>query len=245
MAKFSLSSSKTVTTLTIRFCQFVFTILCLGLAAGVISDLDGSFSDINFIIAASVLTFIYLVMVFVVPLVTKVPLLFFLVWESIMVIFWLTVFAIAAHDFGSCVTSISGFRTTVTFNFCKIGKAIIPFALFNWFLFIASLVLYIMFVVIPHSRSTSFSDFARTVKNDLAIGAIFSNRIPQPSSTGGVVDPEANVVSTDEEPKGPEVPTAEVPSAGVASAEVPSAEGHYTEVPVTTVDETTQVEPRL
>lgn len=102
-----------------------------------------------------------------------------------------------------------------------------------------------MFVVIPHSRSTSFSDFARTVKNDLAIGAIFSNRIPQPSSTGGVVYPEANVVSTDEEPKGPEVPTAEVPSAGVPSAEVPSAEGHYTEVPVTTVDETTQVEPRL
>lgn len=238
MAKFSISSSKTVFTLAIRCCQILFTILCLGLAAGVISDLNGGFSDVNFIIAASVITFLYLVMVFIVPVLTKVPLLFFLIWESIMVIFWLTAFAIAAQDFGSCVGSIRGFssdfgfgsssRTSITFNYCKIGKAIIPFALFNWLLFVASLVLYVLYVVIPHSRSTSFSDFVKTTNNDLARGAIFSNIIPQPSSAGGVVDPEANVVSTDEEAKGPEVP-----------------EEEEEEVPVTTIDETNQVEPRL
>lgn len=155
----------------IRGFQFLWTIISLGLAAGILHDLEYNFERVTYTVVISVFTLIYLVMTLL-PWTVR----FFspgpgVIAEAIMMVFWLASFAAITDTFAKmgCVYTLGFYeRHTIKANWCYLGKALIAFTLFNWLMFLASLVLMVVFAVIPLARAEKaiFSQHFR-------LGAIF------------------------------------------------------------------------
>lgn len=174
-----------IITLSIRSAQFVLAIISLGLAAGVIAKFTG-FGRVNYSVAISVFTFIYLILGFIPQVVAVTPPLVVVIVEGIFMIFWLSAFAATADYFGplSCTAlegfgffDVNGFKG-FNLGWCKMGKALIAIEVLLWLLFVASFALHIIYTVIPHTRAIGLDNYARSRGGILEKGYIYSHLAP-------------------------------------------------------------------
>lgn len=90
--------NKFYVSLGIRISQLVLTIVCLGLGAAMVADI--AWDRVNFVVATSVLAFVYLI-VLLIPYVRKfLPTLVIFIFEVMFVILWLACFAVIADVYG-------------------------------------------------------------------------------------------------------------------------------------------------
>ncbi|CUM55577.1 unnamed protein product [Debaryomyces tyrocola] len=157
----------------IRGLQLIWTIINLGLAAGLIADLDYGYSRVVYSLVISVLTIIYLVVVMLPICFRLMSPLVILVCECIFMIFWLASFAAMANAFGDVDCTYFN-RYYDTNRWCLLGKAMIAFGLFNWVTFCVSLILLIIFTVIPFG----YRDNNLMTRNTFKMGAIFPEVVP-------------------------------------------------------------------
>lgn len=160
----------------IRGLQLLFSILVLGLSAGFLSDIESNFGRVSYNLVVSLFTIVYIVFLGVLLVTlqnTTLPIII-LVIESLLTLFWLIAFALTADTFGL----IDCFFLS---DWCKIGKALIPFGLFNWLLFAASLILFVIYTSVPLGKAHGISG-SLTKPTTFSFGAIFSNNIPAPES---------------------------------------------------------------
>ncbi|CAH6720676.1 uncharacterized vacuolar membrane protein [[Candida] jaroonii] len=162
-----------LTSAGLRGAQLVLTIITLGLAAANVSYV--AYDRANFSVAVTVISLIYLVLVSVPMTLAFIPHIVLIIGESIMWVFWLALFACNADVFGaaSCSVHYYYYYTSDGYeNFCRTGKALIAMGVINWLLFTASLVLMILYTIIPMSSTlTSMS------KGDMVLGGIFHHQI--------------------------------------------------------------------
>lgn len=155
----------------IRGLQFIWTIINLGLAAGLIAELDYGYSRVVYSLVISVFTIIYLVVVMLPICFRSMSPLVILVSECIFMIFWLASFAAMANAFGDVDCTYFN-RYYDTNRWCLLGKAMIAFGLFNWVTFCVSLILLIIFTLIPLGYNNLMTG------NSFKMGAIFPEVVP-------------------------------------------------------------------
>ncbi|CAK7898295.1 hypothetical protein CAAN1_26S01354 [[Candida] anglica] len=162
-------SSHFVISIVIRSIQFLWTIIALATAAA--SDANFPNERIQFSLAVSVISFAYLVFT-VTPLYRYAVPLSVIICESILTLLWLVAFAVVA-DFWASVSCSFGsghfWGFSYSSNGCTSGKANIAFAFLAWITFILSLVLSIIFTVIPSVKSGTQGLFTKNI----SIGSIF------------------------------------------------------------------------
>lgn len=164
--------------LIVRGIQLVFSIIGLGVSAGAIEKF-GSWDRGNFAVAASVISFVYLVVTivafqFISPLVS-------LVAEIILMILWLAAFAAMADVFGSTSCSYAFYYTTYHSTGCRLSKTFIAFGVLNWVMFLLSLGLLIWFTIIPVYKAGGFN-LLNQIKS-MSRGALFASFIPAAGAT--------------------------------------------------------------
>ncbi|KAK6456969.1 membrane-associating domain-containing protein [Scheffersomyces xylosifermentans] len=199
------ASTQQLVTYGIRGAQLLFSFLLLALSAAFIGDIhnfDGfHWNDgrVSFTLAISILTLIYFAFIggaLPFSLANTTYSVVILVLEAWFTLVWLISFALVADNFGS----FSCFDVT----WCKIGKSLIPFALFNWLLFTASLVLLIIFTIVPSTKVQGASQHFKS-KTTFNLGAIFAATIPVKGEEG-IANPAANeanvgINTSDDEPR--------------------------------------------
>ena len=163
--------------LIVRGIQLVFSIIGLGVSAGAVHQY-GSWDRGNFAVAASVISFVYLLVTifafqFISPLVS-------LVAEIILMIFWLAAFAAVADVFGSASCNYTVYSYSFHSTGCRLSKTFIAFGVLNWVLFLISLGLLIWFTIIPVYKAGGFN-LLNQIKS-LSRGALFANFIPATGS---------------------------------------------------------------
>ncbi|EGW31080.1 uncharacterized protein SPAPADRAFT_63007 [Spathaspora passalidarum NRRL Y-27907] len=217
---------KEIFTYSIRGAEGLFALLVLGLSAGYLGVYGHNVDRISYTLVVSILNLIYFGYIGgVLPFVTeeRAPSLSILLSEGILSIFYLA-------SMGSIADMVSGvscdlgdyyfdgnqyysnhkYKTT-----CHIAKALIPFTLFNWLLFTASLLLFVFYSFIPEVSTYGWGHIIQLTKYHF--GAIWANYAQPPFkkvigaeekgvATGGevapaaaVVDEEAQIGSSDEE----------------------------------------------
>lgn len=204
----------------IRGLQFIWTIINLGLAAGLIADLDYGYSRVVYSLVISVFTVIYLVVVMLPICLRFLSPLVILVSEFIFMIFWLASFAAMANAFGDVDCSYFN-RYYNTNRWCLLGKAMIAFGLFNWVTFCLSLILLIIFTVIRCASRGGMNSLL--AGNNFKMGAIFPETVPSKATqdventagatgaTGNEMAPEASGESkVVDKVESPTTPTDEV-----------------------------------
>lgn len=174
----------------IRGLQFIWTIINLGVAAGLIADLNYGYSRVVYSLVISVLTIIYLVVVMVPFCLRWISPLAILLCESIFMIFWLASFAAMADKFGDMDCSYYN-RFYDNNRWCLLGKTLIAFGLLNWLTFCLSLILLIIFTAIPFGYRGSMSSMMAV--DNFKLGAIFPQVVPSKAAQ----DVENTVGTTD------------------------------------------------
>ncbi|SGZ58000.1 CIC11C00000000298 [Sungouiella intermedia] len=113
--------------------------------------------------------------------------------EIFIWIWWLIAMATAASLFGDLDCSYGYYYGFLYYGYssvgCKAGKGALAFAVLGWVLSIISLVLLIVYSIVPAAKSNSW-----LVSNYFLLGGIFSKTTGlAPAAGAGVVDPEAGV----------------------------------------------------
>lgn len=193
-----------------RAAQCVFAVISLGLAAGIIGDSNyGSNRDI-FTIVVSLMSLVYLVLTMV--LYPYIPILAVFSSEFILMVFWLTVFALYSADFGASSCSTTYFHNgnvyEVHLNQCRTGKAALAFGLLEWLLFFTTFTLLTSFTTVPSYRTQKI--------NALLMKDSFVSKF----SPGALFMSKGSVMTTDEE-EDPNVAKKEGIDSEIAREEVP------------------------
>ncbi|KAI3404741.2 hypothetical protein KGF56_002444 [Candida oxycetoniae] len=154
---------KGLISLLIRGFQGVFAIVSLGLAATYLSGVGFNVDTISFIVATSVLTLLYLGYILVVVprgINGQSPSLVILIGDTIFLIFYLAAWAAIASAFPTtCNFPIPFYYSSrYTSSTCRAAQALLPFTLFNWVLFVASLVLFLIYSYIPEVKNLGFKN---------------------------------------------------------------------------------------
>lgn len=106
-------------------------------------------------------------------------------------IWWLIAMATSATKFGgancSAFTVNGFFFVSGTSVGCQTGKALLAFAVLGWVLSIITLVLQIIYSIVPAGGANAWN-----ARNYFVVGGIFPLMVPRTEPTG-VVDPEAAV----------------------------------------------------
>lgn len=156
-----------IVSLAIRLSQLVFGIIVFALGVFVADKFDSGRAGFN--AAVGILTILYVVFLLVfykfafTILVLAIDLLFFLLW--------LIAFALSADDIGSASCDFF-FASSSYKSACQSYKAIIAFGVLSWLLFIASLVLIILFQVVPLARNKAPTK-SWTALSTLCMGGIY------------------------------------------------------------------------
>lgn len=170
---FVLPSSNLIS-LVLRGVQLFLTVLNLGLSAGVIADINGYYGRAVYVLIITLFTLIYLVFVLLKPALKLLPSLASLIIESVFFVFWLAAFAVIADDIGSLDCSYTSYYGyTYDFSWCKVGKALIAFSVLEWISFIISLVLLIVYTIVPLTRAGGFNDLL--ISDIFNLGGIYMN----------------------------------------------------------------------
>lgn len=177
--------------ISIRLLQLVFTIILLGLGAGLVNRYSSwlTLSRPNFIVAIAVIDFVYLVAITLVYRWNLVLVPF--IGDIILSIFWLAGFASIADVWGSL--SCSRFSSSTYRDSCRIAKAIIAFGVINWVLFGISAILLSLFTIFPYGfKAEGF--YAKT-----GVDCIF------PSAAVAAADPTVNDLELSQKEEGSKV----------------------------------------
>jgi hypothetical protein len=191
---------KTLISDILRGIQFCFSILCLGLAANIVHFFKHLTVNLaNYVVAICVITFVYIIAIYLVQKYTKyLSSAIMVISDFIFAVFWLAAFGVTANSFGSasCSNWLFGDADIDIFNFnnfrvnnsggksaCQCGKALIPFTLFNWLLFCATLGLMIYFNTIPITKNSSFKANFQPQTHHLVRGGIFIDSLPLAENT--------------------------------------------------------------
>lgn len=164
----------------LRGFQFLFAIISLALAGSVLSDLGFNWDRMSYVVAVGVLNIVYFFYILIVVpfgLNGQSPSLVILIGESIFMIFYLAAWAATADGFPTHCGRYSAFDYYNYNGFdsstCRAYQAVLPFTLFNWFLFIASLVLFILYTLVPQVKTFGFNNTIGLT--NFHFGAIFSD----------------------------------------------------------------------
>ncbi|KAI5964139.1 uncharacterized protein KGF55_002081 [Candida pseudojiufengensis] len=144
---------------SIRLLQFVFGLvqMALGARSDAVADSIVVESTANAVWGA--FTVIYVIVTFILSFFNKRSLLSFIIPEAIIVVFQLTGFAIVAASYP---TNCDYYYWTESKIFCQNYKPILPMAVLNFILFVADLVLFVIFTIrdkkegIPIYKNQSF-----------------------------------------------------------------------------------------
>lgn len=163
-----------IVTYCIRGTQAVFAIIVLGVAAGFLGEVGTNVDRVTFALVTSILNILYFGYIFgILPYVTQngAPSVVILSCEIIMTIFYLAAMGAVADitPSGSCSFRFWGSGDTA----CSLLKTLIPFTLFNWLLFTASLILFILYSFVPEIKSYGGSHVAKNTTYEY--GAIYSD----------------------------------------------------------------------
>ena len=135
----------------LRLCQFVFTIIAMGLALGI--DLGLAHPHTTFVFAVTILTYVWIIPMWFATLIRYYPAHVIFVGEVLMLIFWLCAMAISLLDYASksctVVNTVGDATYTETDSKCEIGKALAGFATVVWVFFLVTLALVVTFIVYP------------------------------------------------------------------------------------------------
>ena len=184
----------------LRGIQLAFSILCLGLAANIIHVFEHvTLDEANYVVAICVITFVYLIAIYLVQRYTKyLSSAIMVISEFVIAVFWLAAFGVTANAFGSVSCSHGLFNNIGFFDFngfidndndndgksaCQCGKALIPFTLFNWLLFCGTLGLMIYFNTIPITKNSSFKANFQPQTHHLVRGGVFIDSLPLSENT--------------------------------------------------------------
>ncbi|CCE72497.1 Piso0_000076 [Millerozyma farinosa CBS 7064] len=204
-----MKDSELYISLGFRAAQCVFAVISLGLAAGIIGDSNyGSNRDI-FTIVVSSMSLVYLVLTMV--LYPYFPILAVFSSEFILMVFWLTVFALYSADFGASSCSTTYFHNGNVYEVhssqCRTGKAALAFGLLEWLLFFTTFTLSTSFTTVPSYRTQKI--------NALLMKDSFVSKF-----SPGVLFMSKGSVTTDEE-EDPNVAKKEGIDSEIAREEVP------------------------
>ncbi|CCE73063.1 Piso0_000076 [Millerozyma farinosa CBS 7064] len=193
-----------------RAAQCVFAVISLALAAGIIGNSNyGSNRDI-FTIVVSSMSLVYLVLTVV--LYSYIPILAVFSSEFILMVFWLTVFALYSADFGASSCSTTYFYNGNVFEVqstqCRSGKAALAFGLLEWLLFFSTFTLSTSFTTVPSYRTQKI--------NALLMKDSFVSKF----STGALFLSKGPIMMTNEE-EDPNVTKKEGVDSEIAREEVP------------------------
>lgn len=165
--------SSNLISLVLRGVQLFLTVLNLGLSAGIIGDVHGYYGRAVYVLIITLFTLIYLVFTLFKPALKLLPSLAALIVESVLFVFWLAGFAIIADDMGPLNCSYSYYGYYWDFSWCKVGKALIAFSVLEWISFIISLVLLIVYAIVPLARAGGFNDLL--IRDIFTLGGIYIN----------------------------------------------------------------------
>ncbi|ABN64384.1 predicted protein [Scheffersomyces stipitis CBS 6054] len=156
----------------LRGAQLFFSILVLGLAAGLLADIGTNWNRVTYSLVIAIFTLIYAAFIGLIMHAsmahTILPIIILII-ESLFTLFWLVAFALVADTFGSF--------TCYSATWCKLGKALIPFTLFNWLLFTATLILFIVFTIVPLCKINGANSITKPAT--LSYGAVFPASVPK------------------------------------------------------------------
>ncbi|ODV79085.1 uncharacterized protein CANTADRAFT_6262 [Suhomyces tanzawaensis NRRL Y-17324] len=143
--------SRLVISLVLRGAQLLFAILVLGIAAGGI-DNAGDFVEDPFAlsVATAVLSILYLVPMLIPKVLAVIPLGVTLFFEFVLFVLWLASFG-RTTDIFARMTCVDTTFVYLDYNvsWCRLGKANIVFTLFEFLLFLATIVLMVVFTAVP------------------------------------------------------------------------------------------------
>lgn len=181
--------SSNLISLVLRGVQLFLTVLNLGLSAGVIGDISGYYGRAVYVLIITLFTLIYLVFTLFKPALKLLPSLASLIIESVFFVFWLAAFAVIADDIGSLDCSFTSYYGyTYDFSWCKVGKALIAFSVLEWISFIISLVLLIVYTIVPLTRAGGFNDLL--IRDIFTLGGIYMNGTDSTGAKGATTDLE-------------------------------------------------------
>lgn len=182
MVSFRLSHD--LSTWVARGTQALLSIITLGLAAGVIDKYNNHTpSRASYAVAIAVIDLVYLVVLFVPPVVKFIPVGGVLVAESIFVLFWLIAFALVADVTSGIGNCSSRYYYT---SLCHLWKALAAFTFFLFVLHIVTLLILLIFTTHPIVKKAGFGSLFKT---SVLAGGLFSASDPVVPPT----DPEAAV----------------------------------------------------
>lgn len=159
----------------LRGCQSVFAIIILGLTSGILAKLGHNESRVTYSLVVAIMNIIYFgYSLALVPSIKRNRTISSLIFicEALFTIFYLAAMGAIADVFpsGDCD---SFFFSNDLASACKMYKALLPFNLFNWLLFTATLTLFIGFSYIPQIRSYGFANTFTLTRFEF--GVIFAN----------------------------------------------------------------------
>ncbi|CAI5759714.1 unnamed protein product [Candida verbasci] len=190
--------SKSIVSLSLRGTQLIFSIIVLALCGDFLSEIGFNYDRVTYALVVSILNLLYFAYILVlVPFVFK-KLTFSIgifVAEIIFFIFYLAAMGAIADvmptDCGSYYYSYYEDSSST----CRVFQAILPFTLFNWLLFGASLTLFVIYSFVPQIR---FAGFKSTLAKDaFEFGGIYLVAAPVASATKEV---EGEGENSQEEP---------------------------------------------
>lgn len=215
--------------LIIRSVQIFFAIIVLGTAAGVVGT-GYTTGRAGYNVAVAVLALIYYVITLIPATFPLIPWIASMICETILFLFWLVAFALMADGgFGevTCVGYVSdNYRTA-----CTTGKAALAFGILSWLVSAASLVLVILYILVPRIKTKSYD-----MKSNALIGVLFETMPPtkEPVTPADAVVEEEKAVSVSDTTEPVVTPaksaepvveeSVEEPVPPAKSAEVPAAE---------------------
>ncbi|SCU78995.1 LADA_0A09098g1_1 [Lachancea dasiensis] len=137
----------------LRIGQFVFTIITLGLSAKVL-DFGINHATTGYAVAISVMTFVYLAIVTVIPLRLSDCVLAILISEVILAILWFAAFVALAALHGGINCSNRYVYSSGWLEYCRAGQASIAMAFFAFWLFDITATLFWLNVMAPIRLAT-------------------------------------------------------------------------------------------
>lgn len=145
--------------ITLRAVQIVLAIICLGLSARLV-DIANSWGRAIYNLIISLFTLIYLAVLLFGQKIRIIQPITILVCDIVFFIFWLAAFACIANDLSyGCVDNFSAFGYYFHSNICQVMRALTAFGVLIWFTFIATLVLYTIFVLVPSYKIGGFQSW--------------------------------------------------------------------------------------
>lgn len=234
----------------LRSTQLLFSILAFALAAAGIAKLGTGEDALNLSIATGVISVVYLAVIMIPNVIGYIPGIAVLVGEFVLFVLWLSSMAVVANYWGNADCSYdddyySGYSyyglsdALKSFsNACKLSKAVLAFDVLNFVLFGISLVLHIMFVTVPNTKTNGFNRYA-TTGGLFSPGALFSStRTLDNEKAVGVEGP----VVSDGETQGAKVTDSDLDYNTVTPAAVGSGEHNVNELEPPTIGDSPNVE---